>query len=789
MQSRLLFLSICSTGCAVQSKSIFEQTSTTTVVYEDNDNDGYYAYIDNGDTGFQGSEEFDCDDSDPNVQPGATEVCDGIDNDCDGSTDENVLSTFFLDSDGDGFGLTSEYVSACNPPEGYVPISNDCDDDNSDIYPAADEVCDGIDNNCNDETDENVGVPLYDDLDGDGYGDPDSVYVGCVFDDELPSGTVQNGGDCDDTDEDIRPDAEELCDAQDNNCNDLVDEELIETYYFDLDQDGYGNPDQTFDSCNPPPDYIIQAGDCDDLDFMINPLALEACDLVDNNCNGVVDENVQNTYYQDLDGDGYGDPNATGSACSLSSGYSDNSEDCDDQSAATYPQAVEYCDGADNDCDGETDNESVDAITWYLDIDGDGFGSIFVTQDACTEPQAPPGYYFVLDQSDCDDTRASVYPGAIEVCNGLDDDCDGGVDQDALDALTWYADVDQDEYGDPNAIELECLAPTGYIATAGDCNDAELLINPEADELCNGVDDNCDLLIDNDSIDAQEFFPDLDGDGYGDAAGSVFDCTVPAGYVFNLADCDDDNDAIFPEAQEYCDGIDQDCDGNNFYELDYDNNGLLACEESIWMRNSSSSNTGPYGSFSEAASYLIDQNITVADLYHGNVPVTPQLLENVGLYVHHGNNMNGALGAYTNAEASALEDWVFNGGRMLFMGYHSTEDACESTNSIPFQFGVSCDSTIYSWSGDASTFVSHPVTDGLTLIGALGGENWVVTEPAQILASVDGYEFVVVVEYGKGKVVLIADEWPYYNTGIGTKNINYADNRILVENAWDWLLE
>ena len=64
-----------------------------------------------------------------------------------------------------------------------------------------------------------------------------------------------------------------------------------------------------------------------------------------------------------------------------------------------------------------------------------------------------------------------------------------------------------------------------------------------------------------------------------------------------------------------------------------------------------------------------------------------------------------------------------------------------------------------------------------------------VTEPAQILASVDGYEFVVVVEHGKGRVVLIADEWPYYNTGIGTKNINYADNRILVENAWDWLLE
>ena len=139
-----------------------------------------------------------------------------------------------------------------------------------------------------------------------------------------------------------------------------------------------------------------------------------------------------------------------------------------------------------------------------------------------------------------------------------------------------------------------------------------------------------------------------------------------------------------------------------------------------------------------------------------NTPITPELLENVGLYVHHRCNMNGALGAYTNAKA--FLHW--NNG-FLMVEECSLWDITKMhvSHSIPYQFGVSCDAVYYSWSGDSTSFVEHPVTDGLTRIGGLGGENWVVTSPAQVLASVDGYEFVVVVEYGKGKVVLIADEW------------------------------
>ena len=131
----------------------------------------------------------------------------------------------------------------------------------------------------------------------------------------------------------------------------------------------------------------------------------------------------------------------------------------------------------------------------------------------------------------------------------------------------------------------------------------------------------------------------------------------------------------------------------HFYELDLDSNGLLACEESVWIRNSSENSTSPNGDCSQAAGYLLAQNITIDDLYHGNTLITSAFLENYGLYVHHGNNMNGALGAYTNSEATALEDWVYNGGRMLFIGFHSTQEACEASNSIPYQFGLPATAT------------------------------------------------------------------------------------------------
>ena len=397
----------------------------------------------------------------------------------------------------------------------------------------------------------------------------------------------------------------------------------------------------------------------------------------------------------------------------------------------------------------------------------------------------PPGY--VSDNSDCDDTNTSVNPGATEYCNNLDNDCNGQIDDNALDAFYWYADFDRDDYGDPNNSLYQCDQPFDYVLMQQDCDDSNNEVNPDAPELCNSIDDDCDGQIDNNTIDSIDYFLDSDMDGFGDPNQVVSDCQQPTGYILDNTDCDDSDDSIYPDAAEICDGIDQNCNENNFYERDLDGNGLLACEESVWFRNSSTNSTSPMGECSQAAGYLLAYNITIQEYYHANNAVTSSLLQDYGLYVHHGNNTNGAIGAYTNAEAYALQDWVYNGGRMLYIGYHSNQ-LCDIANSIPSQFGVSCNNNNTSWSGLTSSFVSHPITAGLSFIGGEGSENWVVNTPAQSLASISGYEFIIVVEYGAGKVVIVANEWPYYNPG-GGYTIDYGDNQQLVENIWGWLLE
>jgi hypothetical protein len=662
--------------------------------------------------------------------------------------------------------------------DGYL-ASEECDDDNMLINPGAIELCDGLDNNCNDEIDEGVSTTYYLDGDGDNFGDPSTFVEAC----EQPENYVIVGNDCDDTTIDIFPGATELCNEIDDDCDGDVDEDLAVGLYYDADGDGHGNPDIPSNSCQEAEGYVYYSDDCDDSNADIHPYREEICDGIDNNCNGEVDELANQFYYADVDGDGYGDPTNTIQSCDRPLGYVDDNQDCNDLDPMQNPNANEYCNQQDDDCDGIIDEDSVDAPLWYYDIDGDGFGSSFITSNECS---APTGY--LADSTDCDDTRSSVYPGASEYCNSLDDDCNGQIDDNPVDGFNWYADYDNDDFGDPNVSLYQCTQPFDFILDNTDCDDNDDEINPDASELCNSIDDDCDGVTDNNAIDAIEFYLDSDSDGFGDANQTVMDCQAPVGYGSDDTDCDDADGSIYPGAQELCDGIDQNCNGNNFYEQDLDSNGLLACEESMWIRNSSSNSTSPNGACSQAAGYLLAQSITIDDLYHGNTQITSSLLENYGLYVHHGNNMNGALGAYTNSEATAIEDWVYNGGRMLFIGFHSTQEACESSNSIPYQFGVSCDSYYYSWNGTTSTFVTHPITDGLNLVGGLGGENWVVTAPAQVLASVGSYEFIVVVEHGDGKVVLIADEWPYYNPR-GGHSISYGDNELMVQNVWDWLLE
>ena len=177
-------------------------------------------------------------------------------------------------------------------------------------------------------------------------------------------------------------------------------------------------------------------------------------------CDDYVDEDVSGeefTWYADGDGDGYGTPYYTEEACTQPSDHVANSDDCDDLDAAIYPGVEEVCDGADNDCDGDTDEGSpTGSTTWYIDYDGDGYGSTSFTSTAC---EAPEGY--VNDTSDCNDSSVDVHPGATEVCNEKDDDCDSSVDEDAeLDLGTYYADDDGDGYGDADDTSEACTLPS-----------------------------------------------------------------------------------------------------------------------------------------------------------------------------------------------------------------------------------------------------------------------------------------------------------------------------------------
>jgi hypothetical protein len=325
------------------------------------------------------------------------------------------------------------------------PESDDCDDADPSVYPGAVEVCDGLDNDCNDLVDDGVMTVFYADADADGYGDDATAVEAC----DAPSGGVELGGDCDDADAAYNPGAveEDCTDPNDYNCDGSVG-------WADDDADGWA-------ACE----------DCDDADAAVNPDAIEVCDTVDNDCDGTVDEDDAQgapTWYSDGDGDGHGEPGSGVPACDAPSGLVDNDADCDDTDAAVSPDATELCDSVDNDCDGTTDEDDADdAPTWYADSDGDGFGDASTTTAACESPTD-----YLDDDTDCDDTDGAVNPDAVEVCDEVDNDCDGTTDEDdAADASTWYADTDGDGYGDEASTTVACDQPTGFVSDATDCDD------------------------------------------------------------------------------------------------------------------------------------------------------------------------------------------------------------------------------------------------------------------------------------------------------------------------------
>ena len=587
----------------------------------DGDGDGFGDACDGDKDGDLDPDATDCAPFDPAIAHTVPEVCNGIDDNCSGVIDEQ-----FPDLDGDG---TADCVDPDDDNDDVVDGEDNCpmtanpsqtdldgdgigdaceDDKDGDLDPdatdcapqdpevnhAADEKCNGIDDNCNGIADEgfadidNDGVSdcIDPDDDTDGVLDEDDNCPTIANPDQIDTDADGNGNACDfDDDNDLDPDATdckpldpaihhqavETCDAKDNDCDDLADEEGAQgcqSYFYNSDGDGFGLQISVKCLCAPIPPYsAMESGDCDDNNSSIYPGANEWCNAKDDDCDGDVDEvgalGCSDLYLDaDKDGVGTGEPLCM---CGSPGGYAGVAGDCDDNDPSAKPGGTELCDAKDNDCDGQTDEAgALGCETWYLDNDADGYGVLGVSVCLCG-PEEP---YLAPIPGDCDDGSPEIFPAALEKCNGLDDNCNGQVDEGVK--TTFYKDNDSDGHGTPNDKVDACDAPQGYVGNGSDCNDFNGDISPSAAELCNEIDDNCDGQAD-EGLPEETVYVDLDGDGYGaQGTSGVPDClldldgngqgeSAPPGTSLNALDCNDSNATVFPGAGEKCDGVLNDC--------------------------------------------------------------------------------------------------------------------------------------------------------------------------------------------------------------------------------------
>lgn len=531
----------------------------------------------------------DCDDGNMFIAPGVDEACNGVDDDCDGTSDlENAdgCLVWYRDGDGDTYGDGASSKCLCMPAGKYTAGKvGDCNDIIAGINPGATEVCNGLDDNCDaimDPEGASGCSPWFADRDDDGWGVLFDSRCLCRAGDVY---TTKEVGDCDDMEYHVNPEAWESCDNNiDEDCDGIVNEPgalWCDQYFADVDQDGIGNSSDSNCLCAPVYPYTsIRQGDCDDLSGSVSPTSLEVCgNAVDDDCDAMTDEagcSGCTIFYLDVDRDGFG---VSGVSACLSgpdevSGYVARvARDCADENNQIHPGAAEICNGLDDNCDNATDPDNSDScIVFYYDYDGDGFGLTSNSRCLC----APVGNYSAIDDGDCDDLNPKVGGGA-ESCNGIDDNCNGRIDEeDAAGCLTWYLDDDGDGVGVVGASRCLCTADGRYSArVSGDCDDANVSVRPGVSDTCNGVDDDCDGMTDpENATGCQSWYRDVDGDGFGvDGQGKCL-CASTSVYVTKKGgDCNDAVRVVSPAGIEYCNSVDDNCDGAT------DPAGTLGCDQ------------------------------------------------------------------------------------------------------------------------------------------------------------------------------------------------------------------
>ena len=392
--------------------------------------------------------------------------------DCD---DSNALlhpqTVWYLDSDGDGWG-SAAFIKQCTAPTGYVSNTLDYDDSTEHITNVAPQN-------------------YYEDSDGDGYGNPNSF----LHYSYQPVGYVVDTTDCNDNDAAIHP---------------------LTVWYFDEDGDGFGTKSTaataTLQQCTQPANFAATNDDYDDrtihiiniapqnfyqdadgdgygnpavfLYYSIRPTGYVLNALDCNDADKYI--NPQKVWFQDIDGDGLGNPNNTTTSCTTPTGYVANNGDLSDSS--------QYI-------------TNIATRTFYYDADGDGFGDPNTTDGFSF---APPNY--TIDDQDCNDQDNRIHPNTI-----------------------WYQDSDGDGFGGTVRF-VGCAPPTGYVLNSSDLDDSNRYIT---------------------NIPGTYFYKDKDDDGYGDPNDSFFASAVPGtDYVLNRADCNDADASLHPLTQWYADGDD-----------------------------------------------------------------------------------------------------------------------------------------------------------------------------------------------------------------------------------------